>query len=364
MLLKVVRDLIRNRNTPPASDILRLARELLSRSRHEDAIEILTTLLKHEPACVEALILCGTAKREAGRSGEALSDLARALVLAPDDPVGLYEMAATSYMLDDMRRAIEYCERARRVAPEFNKPFALLAQLRLGGAFYLDVLARILDHVKPRTYVEIGIFQGGSLRLAKPPTLAIGIDPNPHLVEPLAGNHKVFAETSDAFFAGRDLRAELGGLPVDLAFIDGMHHFEFALRDFANLERHSTRDSTILIHDCYPVDRESAARDPRDTNWSGDIWRLIVLLKKYRPDLSVHTIGAPPTGLGLVRNLDPGSCYLHEHHDLLRDEFLELDYSYLDTDMGGKLNLFPNDWENIRAALGKQGGRGEATDSP
>ena len=31
----------------------------------------------------------------------------------------------------------------------------------------------------------------------------------------------------------------------DLAFIDGMHHFEFALRDFANLERHCAPGSTM-----------------------------------------------------------------------------------------------------------------------
>jgi Methyltransferase domain len=360
MLLRVIKDLLRNRNTPPAGDILHHARQLLGRSRPEEAIEVLSILLKHDPHSVEALILSGSAKREAGRASEALSDLAKAITLAPDDPEGLYEMAAASYVSGDRRLAGEYCRLARRVAPEFTKPFALLAQLKLEGVFYLDVLARILDYVKPRTYVEIGIFQGDSLRLAKPPALAIGIDPNPQLTRPLAGNQRVFAKTSDAFFATHDLRAEFGGLPVDLAFIDGMHHFEYALRDFANLERNCARGSTILIHDCYPVDRESAERAPRDTNWSGDIWRLIVLLKKYRPDLSVRTIGAPPTGLGFVRNLDPASRYLFDHHDQLCEEFLALDYSYLDTDMEGKLSLIPTDWEQIRAALDYPSSRGEA----
>jgi len=86
-------------------------------------------------------------------------------------------------------------------------------------------------------------------------------------------------------------------------------------------------------------------------NWSGDIWRLIVLLKKYRPDLSISTIGTPPTGLGLVRNLDPNSRFLFDHNDRLCEEFLALDYSYLDEDMPGKLNLFPNEWGKIRALI-------------
>jgi hypothetical protein len=131
-----------------------------------------------------------------------------------------------------------------------------------------------------------------------------------------------------------------------------MHHFEFALRDFANLERYCTRESTILIHDCYPLDRETAERDGSPPFWSGDIWRLIVLLKKYRPGLAVHTIGTPPTGLGLVRNLDPESHLLTENHDRLCQEFLALDYAYLDTDKAEKLSLVSNDWEKIRILLG------------
>jgi len=351
VLFNVIKTLLGNRKTPAQDDVLRLARELLDRAQHEDAINLLTTLLEYKPDCAEALNLRGTAKRTLGRLQESRADLSKATELNPDDANGLYEMAVTACMFGDNHSAVEYCERARRIVPGFNKAFALQAQIRFSGAHYLEVLARIIDHMKPRTYVEIGIFQGESLRLARPPTLAIGIDPEPRLTEPLGGNHKVFAETSDAFFENRDLRAEFGGLPVDLAFIDGMHHFEFALRDFANLERNSTRDSTILIHDCYPLDRESAGREPRPSSWSGDIWRLIVLLKKYRPDLSVHTIGTAPTGLGFVRNLDPGSRYLLEHHDRLRAEFLALDYSYLDLDMAGKLGLFPNEWSRIRTLL-------------
>src|SRR5260221_11761958 len=97
-------------------------------------------------------------------------------------------------------------------------------------------MARILEPLRPRTYVEIGVEHGTSLRLVQPPTLAIGIDPEPKLAGPLAANHKGFPETSHAFFASRDPRAELGGLPSDPAFIDGLHPFEFRLRDFSNLQ--------------------------------------------------------------------------------------------------------------------------------
>lgn len=225
--------------------------------------------------------------------------------------------------------------------------------VELGGPDYYVVLEHIINQLQPRTYVEIGVFLGRSLHLARPPTLAIGIDPEPRLLVPAAENHKVFAETSDAFFAGHDLRAELGGLPVDLAFIDGMHRFEYAMRDFANLERYCARESTILLHDCCPRDRETAERTQTQTFWSGDIWRLVVLLKKYRPDLSIHTLATPPTGLGVVRNLDPGSRFLAEHHDRLCEEFLALDYSHLDSGKAHTLDLVPNTPDVIRSLLGR-----------
>ena len=291
-------------------------------------------------------------KARARGDSRLLAEFKRAAELAPEDPSYLYSLAEAAYVAGEREQALEYCGRLRRMAPHLDAIDMLQAQIRFEGEHYFQVLKRILEAVQPRTYLEIGVAQGDSLRLVKAPTLAIGIDPEPQLAAPLAPNQRVFAETSDAFFASHDVRAELGGLPIDLAFIDGMHHFEFALRDFANIERHSTPQSTILIHDCYPLDRVTAERDRQRNFWSGDIWRLTVLLKKVRPDLSIHTIATAPTGLALVRNLDPGSRLLFERHDQLCREFLALDYAWVEDDMAGKLNLFPNDWTKIRALLG------------
>src|SRR5262249_26303853 len=147
----------------------------------------------------------------------------------------------------------------------------------------------------------------------------------------LGANATVYEMTSDEFFARHDVRGKLGG-PIELAFIDGMHHFEFALRDFINIEKSCTPDSTVLFHDAYPLDRATAERERRTGFWSGDIWRFVLALRKYRPDLRVHTIASAPTGLGVIRGLDPSSRVLGERYAEIEREFLALDYSVLDAD--------------------------------
>ena len=262
----------------------------------------------------------------------------------------LYRQALIRRLLGRRQRAAELCHAALQTADYSTahlKTHLMLAELEFPGEDYFRVLARIHEYLKPATYLEIGIDQGRSFEIVRPETLTLGVDPNPGLRKPVGPRQRVFAQTSDDFFEKCDVVSELGGKTLDLAFIDGMHQFEFALRDFINIERYCSPDSIILIHDVYPIDAMSAARERVSEFWSGDIWRLILLLKKYRPDLTVNTIGVRPTGLGIVQNLDPGSHVLRERQHEIIDEFLALDISVLDGRKKEMLNYFPNDWTSI-----------------
>ncbi len=299
----------------------------------------------------EMLFSCGSALLDAGHPGLALWHLARAARVKATDPAYFYAAALSARQAGDRDRAALWCERALELDLQFAAAHELIGGLFMHGEDYLHVLRRLHQYLQPRTYLEIGVEDGHSLRLVQPGTTALGVDPQPAIAAPLPEGARVFAETSDDFFARHDVRAELGGRPVDLALIDGMHHFEYALRDFINLERLCGSESIILIHDCFPHDRVTARRERALAFWSGDVWRLVVLLKKYRPDLSIQTVATPPSGLGIVRRLDPSSRVLEQNLQRLCDEFLALDYDFLDKDRAAALNLFPNDWDRIRALL-------------
>ena len=339
--------------SPAATRDLRFgaARNAYERGDYALAEPEFVDLTRQEPGAGETWLYAGLCAYRLGQFERARERFERARDIEPSNREYLYQEAAALAMLGRSQDAIRICERVVELAPQFDQPYRLWAALALPGESYFAFLARLHGHFQPPTYVEIGVFEGESLHLVGPSTRAIGIDPAPRIVFPVPPHVRVFEATSDDFFAKHDLRAELGDAPVALGFIDGMHRFEFALRDFINLERASAPSGTLLIHDCYPLERRSADRAGRNGFWSGDIWRLILILKKYRPDLMVHTLGFAPTGLGLVRGLDPSSTLLADRYEAIVAEFMALDYAVLDDDKAGQLNLFSNRWEDILPLL-------------
>ncbi|MGN6475476.1 MAG: class I SAM-dependent methyltransferase, partial [Mycobacteriales bacterium] len=131
--------------------------------------------------------------------------------------------------------------------------------------------------------------------------------------------------TSDDFFAGVDPLVWFPRRTPDLTFIDGMHLFEFALRDFINAERHSEPDGVIILDDMLPRSVAEAARNRYTDAWTGDVFRVATVLEQYRPDLTVVPIDTSPTGVVLVVGRDPTNTTLSDRYDEILAEHLKED---------------------------------------
>jgi hypothetical protein len=182
---------------------------------------------------------------------------------------------------------------------------------------YLEVLRRIHGHLQPTRYLEIGVRNGNSLALAACP--AVGIDPAPAITMKLGSDSRVIETTSDEYFFGR-IATDAEQAP-DMVFIDGMHLFEFALRDFMNVERQASATTLVVIDDIYPNHPKQAARCRSTQVWTGDVWKLQVLLKEVRPDLLLVPLDTEPTGLLLIAGLDPKNQVLWQRYNPLVNQY-------------------------------------------
>jgi hypothetical protein len=223
----------------------------------------------------------------------------------------------------------------------------------IGPAEYYEVLNLAHKHMVPGTYAEIGFASGKSTTPVLAGTTVVAIDPQPQEIWPCCGKRRVFPMTSDAFFSSHDLTRELGGRPLDFGFIDGAHLYESALLDFMHLERHSHEETTIFVHDCLPIDEATSGRRQQGQKvWSGDVWKVILALREWRPDLRVDVVDAKPTGLGVIRGLDPTSTVLADHFEEIVRRYDAVTYAELEA--GGKrklLGVIPSDWESVKAKL-------------
>ena len=167
----------------------------------------------------------------------------------------------------------------------------------------------------------------------------------------------VFALESDAFFAQHKLSDVAGHDTIDFAFIDGLHVFEQALRDVINVEKNARKDSVIVIHDCLPLDSFSSKPVRSSLFWSGDSWKVMAVLREFRPDLSCFTIPTAPTGLGVVTHLDPNNTVLVDHFDEIVANYRNRDYDWLVAQgLAETLGVFVNDWEQITGRITEANG--------
>jgi hypothetical protein len=223
---------------------------------------------------------------------------------------------------------------------------------RFPGPNYFANLQLIHDHLKAETYLEIGVAGAGSLRMAGYDCFAIGIDPGFTISTSIKAWTKLFYLPSDDYFAQHDTREILGGRPVALSFIDGLHTFDQVFRDLLNVMPYLATSSHVILHDVYPVHALPAERERHSIFWTGDVWKVLFLIKEFLPELQFTTIPTAPSGLLLLKGFDGKKPEIDGQK--LSDrvgELLQEKYDDHSPDLPKRLNLGLNSAEYIREWL-------------
>ena len=154
---------------------------LLAHGKITEARAIALRALEHEPESAAAQLVIGRCEMLEGRWPEANRALSRVLEVDPRNVDAMLELGAVRRALGDQAEAVRLGRQALARSPDSVAAGQLLAELLLPGEHYLVILEKIHRHLRPATYVEVGVFEGQSLALVNPDTSAVGIDPQPRL---------------------------------------------------------------------------------------------------------------------------------------------------------------------------------------
>jgi len=162
-------------------------------------------------------------------------------------------------------------------------------------------------------YLEIGIEYGYTFSnthfLDK-----VGVDPDPKCETKInVSGSEIFKCTSDYYFDNINIHMpddasvdsddcieNLKQCDFDVVFIDGMHHCENVLRDFNNSINKLTKNGSIFIDDCIPLNYNEQLKIPikhsyengilkYGEEWTGDVWKFMYyLLKNYKDKINFY----------------------------------------------------------------------------
>lgn len=176
-----------------------------------------------------------------------------------------------------------------------------------------EVIQYLINKKNYQRYLEIGVYNGEVFFKTKAP-YKYAVDPQFRFVKETKYKMmlknisnvkaKYFTKTSDDFFK-EDAKKLFAKNKIDICFIDGMHEYDFVLRDVTNALNYLDENGAIILHDCNPLTAEAEVNfadwKKRDFSgeWNGDVWKIIVHLKSLRDDVDVFTLDTDQ-GLGII----------------------------------------------------------------
>lgn len=208
------------------------------------------------------------------------------------------------------------------------------------------IIQKIIEHVKARTYLEIGVREGECFLRIKA-RRKIAVDPQMHITPTRKRkyifryffnlfNRYVRLTSDDYFMRERELLKRTG---LDVIFIDGLHTYEQSLKDVLNALEYLNPGGVIIMHDCNPSSEAAAlpaASYEHAANilgfsgeWNGDVWKTIVHLRSSRKDLDVFVLDCDQ-GLGIIARREPEAVLSFTPGEIDRLSYKDLDASRRD----------------------------------
>jgi hypothetical protein len=215
-----------------------------------------------------------------------------------------------------------------------------------------EVIQYLINKKKYKRYLEIGVFNGEVFFKTRA-RYKFAVDPVFRFVRETKYkmmfnnrsnvNARYFTKTSDQFFK-EDAARLFSKKKIDICFIDGMHEFDFVLRDTINTLKYLDEGGVIILHDCNPLTAEAEVsyaeweKKGFAGEWNGDVWKIIVYLISMVDDINVFTLDTDQ-GLGIITK-GSGKGKLHFTEEQIR----QMTFKDIDKNREEWLNLKPESY--------------------
>jgi Methyltransferase domain len=216
----------------------------------------------------------------------------------------------------------------------------------------IKVIIALMKFRRLNNYFEIGVHNGHVLFKIRS-NFKIAVDPDfvfdffrkagKILMNPYNLFNRYFEKTSDDFFR-QDAERVFANKNVQIALIDGLHQYDYALRDIENTLKYLSDDGVILVHDCNPLSHSASGTwqewqaSGEKGFWNGDVWKAIVHLRSTRRDINIFVLDCDH-GLGVVtKGLTEKPLFYQ------REQIEKLTFAELEANREQLLNLKPVDY--------------------
>ena len=211
------------------------------------------------------------------------------------------------------------------------------------------IIQKLLKARKGKTYLEIGV-STGRVFFSILSTSKYAVDPlfkfsrwkvfRRTIKNPTNIFNKYYTSTSDDFFS-KQAPEIFSQKRINVCLVDGMHEYDFALRDIENALKYLEDDGVIIVHDCNPVTEKMGSTFEEwkgrgyDGEWNGDVWKAILHLRCTRNDVHVFVLDCD-YGLGIITKGKP-----ENNLTLPVDSIAKLSYQDFHANRESWLNLKP-----------------------
>lgn len=154
-------------------------------------------------------------------------------------------------------------------------------------------------------YLEIGVEKGETFRGVSSP-VKHAVDPFPMFTpDSPSANEQLWRLKSNAFFR------RYKGAAFSVVFVDGLHESRQTYIDILNaFQILELNKGFVLVDDVWPTEAASALGTLKKTaqakeqegithhRWYGDVFRTVIALSRYHPEIGACVVGRPPESHG------------------------------------------------------------------